>query len=117
MKTHEEIMLALKQCASDERERMGDTFRVRLLCDASALIGELSNAASNWIDANSRPPEAWKAEDGNLVNYLVYMPEYGVDVGNYLQPAKTWVCMGIPCEVTHWKPLPEPPKEDSHEKP
>jgi hypothetical protein len=47
---------------------------------------------------------------GDLINYLVFMPEYGVDVGNYAKPVKTWLCMGIPCKVTHWMPLPEPPE-------
>lgn len=64
-----------------------------------------------WINVNKKLPEKLHEADGTLVNYLIYMPEYGVDVGNYLEPAKTWVCMGIPCKVTHWMPLPEPPKE------
>lgn len=64
-----------------------------------------------WISAKE-PPKKWKNDDGTLINYLVYMPEYGVDVANYLQPVNTWVCMGLPCNVTHWMPLPEPPKED-----
>lgn len=68
---------------------------------------------SKWISAKDKPPKEWKAADGTLVNYLVFMPEYGVDVGNYLETAETWVCMGLPVKVTHWMPLPEPPKEDS----
>ena len=64
-----------------------------------------------WTPA-SQPPEVWRDKEGALVNYLVYMPEYGVDVGNYMKPAKTWFCVGLPCKVTHWMPLPEPPKED-----
>ena len=63
-----------------------------------------------WIPA-SKPPEVWRDENGDMVNYLVYMPEYGVDIGNYVEPAKCWLYMGIPCEVTHWMPLPEPPME------
>jgi hypothetical protein len=50
-------------------------------------------------------------KDRTLINYLVYSPDYGVDVGNYVKPAKRWVCMGLPMNVTHWMPLPEPPKE------
>ena len=48
-----------------------------------------------------------------LIGYLVFMPEYGVDVGNYAKPVKTWLCMGIPCKVTHWMPLPEPPERST----
>lgn len=64
---------------------------------------------SEWISVKERLPEVWSTNDGTMVNYLVYMPEYGVDVGNYARPANIWVCMGLPCEVTHWMPLPEPP--------
>ena len=65
-----------------------------------------------WISVKGEPPKEWKAADGTLINYLVYMPEYGVDVGNYVETAGTWVCMGLPVKVTHWMPLPEPPKEE-----
>lgn len=64
-----------------------------------------------WISVKDSLPEAWKEKGGDLINYLVFMPEYGVDVGNYAKPVKTWLCMGIPCKVTHWMPLPEPPME------
>lgn len=69
-----------------------------------------TNDGDKWSPA-SEPPEVWRDKKGTLVNYLVYMPEYGVDVGNYMKPAKNWLCLGIPCKVTHWMPLPEPPKE------
>lgn len=63
-----------------------------------------------WVSAKE-PPQEWKDADGTLINYLVYIPEFGVDVGNYLKEANTWLCMGLPCKVTHWMPLPEAPKE------
>lgn len=71
----------------------------------------LEEGKPKWLSANDKPPKDWKAADGTLINYLVFMPEYGVDVGNYLETAKTWVCMGLPVKVTHWMPLHEPPKE------
>lgn len=66
-----------------------------------------------WISVEERLPEHWHMDDKDrtLINYLVYSPDYGVDVGNYIKPAKRWVCMGLPMTVTHWMPLPEPPKE------
>ena len=81
--------------------------------DAVALIEQLEAQVPKWISSDD-PPKYWRHEDKDktLINYLVYMPEYGVDVGNYLKPAKRWVCMGIPAKVTHWMPLPEEPKED-----
>ena len=69
-----------------------------------------TNVGGKWKPA-SEPPEVWRDKNGTMVNYLIYMPEYGVDVGNYVEPAKRWLCVGLPVEVTHWMPLPEPPKE------
>ena len=65
-----------------------------------------------WISAKE-PPKEWRNDDRTLIRYLVYIPEYGVDVGNYLGQAKTWICMGLPCKVTYWMPLPEPPMEET----
>lgn len=66
---------------------------------------------NKWISVNEKMPEKWQHENGELVNYLVYMPDYGVDIANYFKPAERWVCMGLPATVTHWMQLPEPPKE------
>lgn len=66
---------------------------------------------SGWISA-SDPPKDWKGEGGYLTNYYVYTPEYGTDIGNYMGAADRWFCMGVPCNVTHWMPLPKPPKEE-----
>lgn len=63
-----------------------------------------------WNSAKT-PPKDWKGEGGYLTNYYVYTTDYGVDIGNYMGAAKRWLCMGMPCNVTHWMPLPEPPKE------
>lgn len=70
-----------------------------------------TDVPSKWISAD-HPPENWKGEGGYLTNFYVYTPEYGVDIGNYMRPANKWLCMGIPCNVTHWMPLPLPPKEE-----
>lgn len=59
----------------------------------------------------SQPPEVWKDADGEMVNYLIHTRDYGVDIGNYFKPAKCWMCMGVPCQITHWMPLPQPPAE------
>ena len=65
---------------------------------------------SRWISVEERLPEEWRSANGDLINYMVFMPAYGVDIGNFLQPANKWLCMGIPAEVTHWMPLPEGPE-------
>lgn len=62
-----------------------------------------------WIPV-SEPPKEWRRDNGEMINYLVYVPEFGVDIGNYGEPAKCWLCMGLPCKPTHWAHLPAPPK-------
>lgn len=76
---------------------------------------ELLARIPRWNNAKESPPARWHMgdKDKTLINYLVYSPDYGVDVGNYIKPAKQWVCMGLPMRVTHWMPLPEPPKEET----
>ena len=87
--------------------------------DAADLIERLTaeNAVlrekvPQWISVEDRLPEVWKNEENDvLVNYMIYAPEFGVDIGNYHAEAKRWLCMAIPCTVTHWMPLPEAPEE------
>ena len=67
----------------------------------------------DWISVEDRLPEVWRNDEtAELVNYMIYSPDFGVDIGNYHVTAKKWICMGLPCTVTHWMPLPEPPKTD-----
>ena len=64
-----------------------------------------------WIPVTERLPEVWKNDaTAELVNYMIYSPDFGVDIGNYHAKAKKWVCVGLPCVVTHWMPLPESPE-------
>ena len=83
--------------------------------DALACIQQLEAAQPKWISVEDELPKRWRENDKEqtLINYQIYSPEYGVDVGNYLKPAGVWVIMGLPVKVTHWMPLPEPPKEDA----
>ena len=86
---------------------------------AASLIERLTaeNAAlrekvPQWISVEDRLPEAWKNEEDNtLINYMIYSPYFGVDIGNYHKEAGTWLCMALPCTVTHWMPLPDAPSE------
>ena len=65
-----------------------------------------------WIPVADRLPEVWhNDETAKLVNYMIYSPDFGVDIGNYHAKAKKWLCMALPCTVTHWAPLPEPPED------
>ena len=90
----------------------------QIISDAADAIERLTaeNAAlrekvPQWISVEDRLPEVWKnEEDGALVNYMIYSPEFGVDIGNYHAKAERWLCVGLPCTVTHWMPLPEAPE-------
>ena len=74
------------------------------------LEGNSFQKCNSWVSVADRLPEEWRSANGDLINYMVLMPVYGVDIGNFLQPANKWLCMGIPAEVTHWMPLPEGPE-------
>lgn len=126
--TDKEIVQALRCCAEGECKDCAmheDKQRCQenLLDKAAEAIERLTaeNAAlrekvPQWISVEDRLPEAWKDEDGVLVNYMIYAPEFGADIGNYHAMAKRWLCMAIPCTVTHWMPLPGAPEEgEKHE--
>ena len=119
----QEIVQALRCCAEgdckgcamhEDKQRCQEN----LLAKAAETIERLTaeNAAlrekvPQWISVEDRPPEAWKnEEDDTLINYMIYSPYFGVDIGNYHKEAGTWLCMGLPCTVTHWMPLPEAPE-------
>lgn len=74
-------------------------------------IEKLRGQPSRWIPVEERLPEVWRNDEtAELVNYMIYSPDFGVDIGNYHAKAKKWLCMALPCTVTHWAPLPEPPE-------
>ena len=85
------------------------------LRDAAAQVTKLAAEAAaerDWISVEERLPEVWRNDEtAELVNYMIYSPDFGVDIGNYHAMAKKWLCIALPCTVTHWMPLPEPPKE------
>ena len=85
----------------------------RRCAQAQAERDALREKVPQWISVEDRLPEVWKNEENDvLVNYMIYTPEFGADIGNYHAEAKRWLCMAIPCTVTHWMPLPEAPEEE-----
>lgn len=88
---------------------------IERLTDRCARYAEeiaVAQERTRWIPVTERLPEVWRNdENAELVNYMIYSPDFGVDIGNYHAKAKKWLCMALPCTVTHWRPLPEPPKE------
>ena len=83
------------------------------LREAAALVAKESAELleRRWIPVAERLPEVWRNDEtAELVNYMICSPDFGVDIGNYHAKAKKWLCMALPCTVTHWMPLPEPPE-------
>lgn len=71
---------------------------------------------TDWIPVTERLPEVWRNDEtAELVNYMIYSPDFGVDIGNYHAKAKKWLCMALPCTVTHWMPLPTGPEVENAE--
>ena len=83
------------------------------LREAAALVTKESAALleRRWIPVEERLPDVWRNDEtAELVNYMIYSPDFGVDIGNYHAKAKKWLCMALPCTVTHWMPLPSGPE-------
>lgn len=83
------------------------------LREAAALVAKESVELleRRWIPVEERLPEVWRNDEtAELVNYMIYSPDFGVDIGNYHAKAKKWLCMALPCTVTHWMPLPSGPE-------
>lgn len=86
---------------------------IEKLREAAALVTKESAELleRRWIPVEERLPEVWRNDEtAELVNYMIYSPDFGVDIGNYHAKAKKWLCMALPCTVTHWMPLPSGPE-------
>ena len=80
----------------------------------AALQREIEKLRSGrrWIPVTERLPDKWQeAETREMINYLIFGADFGVDVGSYHAPSKRWICLCLPVQVTHWMPLPEAPEE------
>ena len=78
--------------------------------DARAYIQQLEAQVPKWISVEERLPE----EDDDVL----MMTDMGMSMGYYCRDSfiDSWVDYvnsDSKC-VTHWMPLPEPPKEDDH---
>lgn len=88
------------------------------LREAAALVAKESAELleQRWIPVTERLPEVWRNDEtAELVNYMIYSPDFGVDIGNYHAKVKKWLCMALPCTVTHWMPLPSGPEVENAE--
>lgn len=87
------------------------------------MIGDMEKDNQEWISVKDRLPRynetvliyrPFMAEDISVGNYYGY---YGEDDEEWHEG---WVCCGTIVTdkdvITHWMPLPEPPKEQTDEK-
>ena len=92
----------------------------KLLDDAADAIEELEKSIPRWIPVTERYPEIDR--ENSCSEYVVVRLENGTYcIANYVQDTKGkefFECDRLlPCgamygKVTHWMPLPEPPKEE-----
>lgn len=88
----------------EHREHYGGLDEINEAC----RMGMEALERTRWIPCSNRMPET----NGEDVSYLVYVPSFGaVDIADYHPDVDEWAFMGLPVTVTHWMPLPEPPKE------
>lgn len=78
-------------------------------CGADMRIESVEPVEMNWINAKEKMPESGK-------RYLVQIiePLFGskiIDIIRYDSGIWTYDGMPVQANVTHWMPLPEPPKE------
>lgn len=129
----EDILAALRRlkvetgslaCLGCGREHDCGNHGCRIVLEAADLIEKLTDRCARyaeeiavlqeqqrWIPVTERLPEVWRNDEtAELVNYMIYSPDFGVDIGNYHAKAKKWFCMALPCTVTHWRPLPDGPE-------
>ena len=129
----EDILAALRRlkvetgslaCMGCGREHDFGIHGCRIAREAAELIEKLTDRCARyaeeiavlqerekWVPVTERLPEVWRNDEtAELVNYLIYSPDFGVDIGNYHAKAKKWLCMALPCTVTHWRPLPDGPE-------
>ena len=131
-RTSEEIKKGLACCASENAickscpfVTSGAACIIRKSEDALAYIQQLENqigeltekvaqleeAQPKWNEIKDRPP------DDELKKYLVAFPSSGsyvIDIGFYNGEFGFMLSHWIESDITHWMPLPEPPKYDGH---
>lgn len=133
----EKILTALRRlkvetgslaCMGCGREHDCGVHGCHIMRDAAELIEKLTDRCARyaeeiavlqerekWVPVTERLPEVWRNDEtSELVNYMIYSPDFGVDIGNYHANAKKWLCMALPCTVTHWRPLPDGPEVEEN---
>jgi hypothetical protein len=121
------------ECNGNAMDKCSEIGKWRYTDEALALIGEDTNVpaskddtnvghkSGDWISCKDRMPEAVE-EDVNgkiafsksVLVYLVYDNGFTyITNDRFRVDSKSWLheIPGEGCKVTHWQPLPEPPKD------
>lgn len=81
--------------------------RQKIMMEAADAIEELLAAVPHWISVEERLPEKWKH---CLLRFKNNNDSWGgIELGYLASDGKTWSDTNH--TITHWMPLPEPPKE------
>lgn len=75
--------------------------------------GKDTDVPTEWIPA-SEPPKKYRDEYGIPIPFLVCTSGQNYPFITYFYDGKHWGGKGQDVPVTHWMPLPEPPKGDSN---
>lgn len=120
MKTAEEIKKGMEWCSGNACSDDCPYYYTSPECsanmcrDALAYIQQLESQVPKWISVKERLPE----KSGY---YLCWMPKYEtMDKVHYSAKHMAFNAFDTTCipesviSVTHWRPLPEPPKGEEH---
>ena len=102
---YEDLVKRLRAQADAERYFVGESMLYDVAADAieelSATISKMEKA-TRWIPVTERLPVRFKS--------VLTVDKYGVIAFNWISgDGKNW---STGYHITHWQPLPEPPKEE-----
>lgn len=113
MDSFTEVLLDEAANAIEELQQMVDASILK--SDAEIIISEVAKAQPKWIPIEEQLPEEWKTvltfqptttDDKGIIQTCVYI---GIP-GKWRQ---AWNHEFLELPVTHWMPLPEPPKGET----
>lgn len=83
--------------------------------DLIAYVERLEAKQPKWISVKERLPEKRGIYLAHIVHHNCKNDSYWCVCVEYYNPEDGWTSLSDLYEVTHWMPLPEPPKEETHE--
>lgn len=121
--TDQELIQALQMCSKvrcpDCLKEHTVCYRRKWMADASTRLETLlaENKQLCWIPVTDGLPTAWQiASDdehaGEPLEFIVFIDGAKIPTTLYFNGTYFIDDAGYPYHVTHWMPMPEPPKED-----